>query len=122
MKKLNKKLNELVKLSQNGNFESFINSLDPQAISNYLDLINSKKREIISSSFNRAMKIENVIYKAKKENCSLIKLSFLKDDLKEVETKRNTEIKFWENIEKKLKNKKKLTDKKRKKIIKSKTQ
>jgi len=121
MKKLNKKLRELAKLSQNGSFESFIDSLDAQELGNFLHYIDCKKRAIIASSINKEIGIENQIHEAK-EGTSSLKISFLKDDIMEVKMLRDAEIEFWEKIEKKMKEKKKVFDKKREKRIKSKTQ
>ncbi len=113
MKRLNKKLQELSIAHGIGNLENFINSLSPNEVTNYLHLIETKKRAIISESFNKIIRLEKTIEeiknsseKTKKQNGSFnLRLSWLNDDLIEIKNHRKAKLNYWEKIEKILKQK-----------------
>ncbi len=115
MKKLNKKLQELITANNNGNLKNFIESLSAEKIGNYLHLIETKKREIIAESFNKIILIERAIEEAKLSlegkkqmngsNC--FKLNWLKDDLLDLKNQRQAHLLYWEKIENLVKQKQK---------------
>jgi hypothetical protein len=115
MTKLQKKLQRLMTSYQKGQIENYINSLTPAEIGNYLHLIETKKRIIISESFGEVMVIEkeiriteNSFNEQKKANgFSNLKLSWLKSDLNEINSKRKFHLNCWEEIESKMKEKQK---------------
>ncbi len=122
MKKLNRKLEDLVKLRSNGNLENFIDSLCPQAVGNFLNLIEIRKKLIIKESSKLRKEIKDKIDKEKKRNAPSLIIVFLEKNLHDLEIEVGAKARFWENIEKKLKKKKKYYTQKRKERIKSKTQ
>lgn len=129
MKKLNKKMNELIEFHQNNELKEFIDTLNPQEVGNFLHVVKIKKREVISKNFNKVRKIEEKIAETEEDltkqngNGNLnLQLSFLKDDIIEIEKRRDEEIKCMEKIQEILSKKKEDYQKERKKRIKSKTQ
>ncbi|GEM_PF-3159333 len=120
MKKLNKKMNELIEFHRNGELKEFIDTLKPQEVGNFLHVVKIKKREVISKNFNRVRKIEEKIAEVEEDltkqngNGNLnLQLSFLKNDLNEAINKRDSEIQCLEEIEIPLKNKKRFNERKR---------
>lgn len=117
MKKLNKKLQGLISYYKEGKLENYIDSLSPGEIGNYLHLIETKKRLIISENFRRLIILEKEIRQAEEEknqNGSLdFQIKWLKEEVNEEIAKRQSSLKFWEMIEEKLSIKKKLNQKKR---------
>ena len=129
MKKLNKKMNELIEFHQNNELKEFIDTLNPQEVGNFLHVVKIKKREVISKNFNRVRKIEEKIAEVEEDltkqngNGKLnLQLSFLRDDITEIEKRRDKKIKCIEKIQEILSKKKEDYQKERKKRIKSKTQ
>ncbi len=107
MKKLDKRLQELATAYESGEFETFVKTLSPGAISQYLDLIETKRRLIISESFRKSLDIEQKIKKIedsfdkeqKVNGYDNSKLYLLKRNLKKIETKRKIFLDYLETLQ-----------------------